>query len=171
MPRQEVRITRERSGLRMRGTPIVMVMLGSALTAMLPIVAQSPVLPPVGLLIFLSWRLLRPEIWPIWIGLPLGLFDDLMSGQPLGSAGFLWTMVTLGIEAVNSRLLWRDYWHDWLIAGISVIFCLTGGMLFVWLTGGGGNIVILLPQMLWSILAFPACLRLCAIFDRWRLPA
>ncbi len=58
---------------RMRLVPIVTVMLASALPLMLPLVASSPVLPPLGLLFFLSWQLLRTEMWPVWIGLPLGL--------------------------------------------------------------------------------------------------
>lgn len=171
MARREVRITRERAPYIRVGTPIVMVMLGSMIPSMLPMIAQSPVIPPFGLLILLAWRLLRPELWPAWIGAPLGFFDDLISGQPLGSSVFLWTATLLAIEAASTRLLWRDYWQDWLIAAISVIFCLTGGWLFARVAGGGGTILLIVPQMVFSILLFPECARLCSHFDRWRLPA
>ena len=48
--------------------------------------------------------------------LPLGLFDDLVSGQPLGSAMLLWTLCFLAIDVLEQRLVWRDFWQDWLIA-------------------------------------------------------
>src|SRR3546814_15313279 len=93
-----------------------------------------------------------------------------MSGQPLGSAMFLWTATLIGIEAMNSRLLWRDYWQDWLIASIWISFCLLGGFYFARLSSGGGSVLIVLPQIAWSILLFPAIVRLCAVVDRCRLP-
>lgn len=164
------RLGRYPSRFRLEGTPVITVMLGSMATA-LPIVAQSPVLPPFGLLLLLSWRLLRPELWHAWVALPLGLFDDLLSGQPLGSAMFLWTVTLIGIEVADQRLLWRDYWHDWLIAGIAVIFCLTGGLMFARLTGGGGTLMLIVPQMLWSALLYPFVARQCAWLDRWRVMA
>ncbi|WP_336963235.1 rod shape-determining protein MreD [Sphingobium aquiterrae] len=153
---------------RLESTPIITVMLGSMSTA-LPVIAQSPIMPPFGLLLLLSWRLLRPELWAAWIALPLGLFDDLMSGQPLGSAVFLWTMVMIGIDVIDRRLLWRDYWHDWLIAVLAITFCLAGGLLFARLTGGGGRLVLVVPQMIGSILIHPFVARQCARIDHWRL--
>lgn len=168
---REVRITRQRSRLRVEGTPILSVMLGS-MTVALPIIAQSPVLPPFGLLMLLGWRLLRPDLWPVWMALPLGLFDDIMSGQPLGSAMFLWTVVMLGVELGSSRIFfWRDYLQDWLIAAISISLCIVGGFYFARLAGGGGTILLVLPQIMWSILFYPAVARLCAVLDRWRLPS
>ena len=34
-------------------------------------------MPPFGLLVLLAWRLLRPELWRAWVGLPLGLPAEL----------------------------------------------------------------------------------------------
>jgi hypothetical protein len=88
---------------RMRIVPIASVMFASALPLMLPLIANSPVLPPLGLLFFLCWQLLRAEMWPVWIGLPLGLWDDLFSGAPIGTAmGFL---PRLG----DCRSIYRDH--------------------------------------------------------------
>ncbi len=154
----------------MDGTPVITVMLGSMLTA-LPVIAQSPVMPPLGLLLLLSWRLLRPELWPAWIGLPLGLFDDMMSGQPLGSAMCLWTAALIVTDFADRRLIWRDYWHDWLIAALAVIVCLSGGLVFVHLTGGGGSIMLIVPQMIWSALLYPVVARQVFWLDRWRIMA
>lgn len=164
------RLGHDPSRFRLQATPIVTVMLGSLLTT-LPVIAQSPVLPPLGLLLLLSWRLLRPELWHAWIALPLGLFDDLVSGQPLGSAVFLWTVTLIGIDAVERRLIWRDYWQDWCIAAVAVIFCLAGGLLFARLNGGGGTLVLIAPQIAWSVLLYPFVARQCAWLDRWRIMA
>jgi rod shape-determining protein MreD len=158
------------SRFRLEGTPVISVMLGSMATTM-PVIAQSPVMPPLGLLLLLSWRLLRPELWQAWVALPLGLFDDIMSGQPLGSAMFLWTVTLIVIDATERRLLWRDYWQDWLIAGVAIILCLSGGLLFVRLTGGGATLTLIVPQIIWSVLLYPFVARQCAWLDRWRIMA
>ena len=165
------RLGRHPGRFRLAGTPVIIVMLGSALTA-LPFVAQSPVMPPFGLLLLLAWRLLRPELWRAWIGLPLGLFDDMLSGQPVGSAMFLWTVTLIGVDAFEHRLVWRSYRQDWLIACLAIIFCLSGGWFFARITGGGEiRLLLVAPQMLWSILLFPFVVRQCARIDRWRVMA
>ncbi|MBH1991253.1 MAG: rod shape-determining protein MreD [Sphingomonadaceae bacterium] len=159
------------SRLRLAGTPIITVLLGSMLTA-LPLIAQSAAMPPFGLLVLLSWRLLRPELWRAWIGLPLGLFDDMMSGQPIGSAMFLWTVTLIGIDLIEHRMIWRSYRQDWLIAGLAVIVCIIGGVFFARITGGGDvRLLLVAPQMLWTILLFPFVVRQCARIDRWRVMA
>lgn len=127
------KLGRTPSNFRLTGTPVITVMLGSSITV-LPVIAQAPVMPPFGLLLLLSWRLLRPELWRVWIGVPLGLFDDIMSGQPIGSAMFLWTMMLIGIDAVEHRMVWRSYRQDWLIAAAAIIFCIAGGLFFARIT-------------------------------------
>lgn len=170
MPRARSSIAQDRSSLRTQGTPVISVLVGSSVASILPVIAVTPAVPPFGLLMLLAWRLLRPELWPLWVAAPLGLFDDIMSGQPLGSAMCLWTAAFIGIEITNGRLLWRDYWQDWQIAAFSIIFCVLGGFYFARLAAGGGSMLIILPQIAWSILLFPVVVRLCALIDRWRLP-
>ncbi len=165
------KLGRHPSRFRLVGTPVITVMLGSMLTA-LPLIAQSPILPPFGLLLLLSWRLLRPDMWRVWIGVPLGLFDDLSSGQPIGSAMFLWTVTLIAIDAVEYRLVWRSYRQDWLIAALAIIFCIAGGVFFARITGGGDvKLLLVAPQTLWTILLFPFVVRQCARIDRWRVMA
>jgi rod shape-determining protein MreD len=164
------RIARPRHILQIRGTPVLAVMFGSMLASALPIIAQVPLLPPFGLMIFVAWRLIRADIWPLWIGLPLGLFDDIMSGQPLGSGVLLWTLILLGLDMEHQRNFWRDYWHDWLIGGLSIAFALLGGWFFVHLSGNGGSVVQIVPQIAYSIGLLPLIVRICAALDRWRLP-
>lgn len=154
--------------LRARAVPIVSTMAAS-LVSLLPLVAQAPVLPPLGMLVLVAWRLLRPEFWRIWAPLPLGLWDDLFSGQPIGSAMLSWTLAFLAIEAVDKWLRWRDYWQDWLVAAGIVAFVIAVDFLIALATGGGGSIRVVVPQMIASILLFPLIVRFCAALDRWRL--
>lgn len=153
---------------RARATPALSVMVGS-LTTMLPIVVEAPILPPFGLLMLLAWRLLRPGLWPVWAPLPLGLFDDLASGQPVGSAMLAWTVTFLIIDASERSMVWRDYLQDWLIASAAIAGCLVAGFALALLAGGKAPILAIVPQMLASILLFPAVARLCARLDAWRL--
>jgi rod shape-determining protein MreD len=153
---------------RARLVPVLSTLAGSAV-ALAPFISVSPSLPPFGLLVLLAWRLLRPELWQAWVALPLGLADDLIGGAPLGSAMALWTLTFLALDTVDNRLVWRDYWVDWLVAAIAIIFCIGGAWLLARLTGGGGTVLAIVPQIAMSIFCFPAVARLCAKLDRWRL--
>jgi rod shape-determining protein MreD len=154
--------------LRARVVPIAATMAGSALAA-LPFVTDMPLLPPFGLLMLLAWRLLRPELWQAWIGLPLGLFDDLMSGQPIGSAMTLWTIVLLALDLSDNRAVWHDYWHDLLIAALALTFCIAGGWAAVALTVPAPSLLTMVPQLLLAILLMPLAMRIAARLDRFRL--
>ncbi len=152
-----------------RAVPTVATMLASLLPLMVPVIAEAPILPPFGLLTILAWRLLRPGFWAPWAPLPLGLFDDLASGQPLGSAMLSWTVAFLAIEASERTLIWRDYWQDWFTAALAIAGCIAAGFLFALFTGGSAPIYAVVPQIVASILVFPIVVRLCARLDTWRL--
>lgn len=153
---------------RLMVTPTLSVILTSLVTT-LPIIANAPLLPPLGLLMLLSWRLMRSDVWPIWIGIPLGFVDDLVSGQPVGSAVALWTVIMLAIDLVDRRIVWRDYWVDWMIGGAGLMFALFGGALLARSGGIGGIILLVGPQWLISLFLLPLFMLLVARLDRWRL--
>jgi rod shape-determining protein MreD len=155
--------------LRARVVPVLSVLVASLLPVCFPLILQAPMLPPLGLMTLLAWRLLRPGLWPIWAALPLGLFDDLASGQPVGSAMLIWTLLFLAIDASERTLVWRDYLQDWLIAAGAIAAALVTGFLLALAAGGSGSILLIVPQLLASVLLFPAVARLCARLDQWRL--
>ena len=146
--------------------PAASVMVASLITTW-PFIASFPVLPPFGLLILLGWRLTRPDVFRIWAPLPLGFFDDLLSGQPLGSAMLLWTLCFFMIDLIDQRLVFRDFWQDWLIAAGAVGFCLIAGRLVASPIGTHVDTVLLL-QIVVSIMLFPLAARFCAWLDRKR---
>lgn len=164
------RIGEPASTFRLHFFPVASVMLASALPLMLPLVASSAVVPPLGLLMFLAWRLLHPTLWPVWVGLPLGLWDDCLSGQPIGSAMGLWTIAMLTIDFVDQRTYWRGYWQDWLIAGIAIsVIQLAGAAL----AHPGTGLLALAAMTGFStviaILTFPIMVRVAARLDSVRL--
>jgi rod shape-determining protein MreD len=166
----ESRIERHQSPLKILLVPIISVMLGSVVTT-LPLFSDEPLLPPMGFLMLLAWRLMRPGIWPAWVGLPFGMFDDLFSGQPFGSAAFLWSVTMVVIEIIDSRAVWRDHLQDWFLAATAIILVLIGGVAVSGLAHWAPELVVVVPQILFSILLFPLVVRLCARLDIWRLAA
>ena len=166
----ESRIERHQSPMKILLIPIFAVMAGSMVTV-LPFFSDSPLLPPMGYMMLLAWRLMRPGIWPAWVGLPFGLFDDLYSGQPFGSAALLWSLTMLVIEIVDSRVIWRDHVQDWFLATVAIALTILGGVAVSGLAYWAPKMSIIVPQILISILLFPLVVRLCARLDNWRLAA
>lgn len=164
----ESRFDREPSMLKMLAIPIASVVLASMVTT-LPFLTTQPILPPFGFLMFLSWRLMRPGLLPVWSGVPFGLMDDVFSGQPFGSAGLLWSLAMLSIEVIDSRAIWRDYLQDWLIASVLIAVVLLGGLWIAGFAHAAPGPAILLPQIILSILLYPLVVRICARLDSWRL--
>ena len=162
------RINHRESVLLAYGLPWATILLGS-LAPWLPVIAPAPVLPPFGFLLLLAWRLLRPGLLPPWAGLPLGLFDDLYSGQPMGSGVLLFSLALIVIELIEIRFPWRNFWLDWLTAvGLVVPYLVIAALL----SGAETTVVqlrVIAPQLLLSIVLFPIIARVVAMLDRFRL--
>jgi rod shape-determining protein MreD len=158
----------ERSALRATLIPVCSTLLGSAM-AIVPIIATEPIVPPFGLMVLLAWRLLRPELWPVWMALPLGLADDLLSGHYLGTAMILWTVAFLVLEWVDQLLVWREAWVEWAIAAVAIPLLQLGAWAFSQPADSHTSVLTILPQTVGAILLFPAVLRLTAALDTWRL--
>jgi rod shape-determining protein MreD len=148
--------------------PVGSILLGSAM-GLIPVIATEPILPPLGLMMLLAWRLLRQEMWAAWAALPLGLADDLISGHYLGTSMILWTVALLVLDWVDHNLVWRDWWMEWLIAAIGIVALDVGTWVVAQPIDSRTPITTLIPQMIGAILLFPAILRLTATLDRWRL--
>lgn len=152
--------------LQLRLVAPLSVMWGSLITIW-PVVLTMPVLPPFGLMLLLGWRLRRHDAIPIWGPLGLGLFDDLFSGQPLGSAMVLWTLCFFSIDVIERRLMFRDFWQDWLVAAGGIASCLALGRLIASPFGSHVD-TLLLVQILVSILLYPAAASMVGWLDAKR---
>ena len=154
--------------LRRRFVPLLST-IAAILLALLPIVASAPLLPDFGFLALVTWRLLRPEIWTPRTALALGLLSDLVAGHPLGQSMLLWTAAFLAFDLIDSRLGFRDYWMDWLIASGALILHTVGAWYIALLMGSEVRFPVMVPQIFLAILAYPLAARLVLALDRWRL--
>ncbi|MFN3944982.1 MAG: rod shape-determining protein MreD [Allosphingosinicella sp.] len=154
---------------RRRFVPLIATLIAASLSGLLPIVATVPLVPDIGFMVLIAWRLLRPELWSAQVALGLGLLNDLLSGHPLGQSMALWTLTFLAFEFVDARIGFRDYWLDWLFAAAAIIFYTFGGWYVARLMGSATPFTVMVPQILLSILTFPVVARLVLALDRWRL--
>ena len=70
----------------------------SSLLAALPIVSTSGWYPDFAFLVLIAWRLLRADAIPAWWAAPLGLFNDLVTGNPIGLSVTVWTAAMLALD-------------------------------------------------------------------------
>lgn len=153
---------------RFRWVPMLST-LAAILLALLPFVPASPLIPNLGFLALITWRLLRPEIWSAQAALGFGLFADLIAGNPIGQSMLLWTTAFLAFDYVDSRLGFRDYMMDWLLAAAALLFHGAGIWYIALLMGSETRFTVMIPQIGLSILAYPIAARLALALDRWRL--
>lgn len=154
--------------LRNRFVPLISTIV-AILLVLLPFVAQAPLVPDLGFLFLITWRLLRPEIWTANTALALGLVNDLVAGNPLGQSMLLWTATFLALDLIDSRLGFRDFWMDWLIAAGAIAFQTIGAWYISLLMGSDVMVTLVVPQLVVGILAYPPAARIVLALDRWRL--
>ena len=162
------RINRSHSPLLANVVPWVSILLASLLPIFF-IATAMPLVPPTGLLMLLAWRLVRPGLLPVWAGFPLGAFDDLYSGQPFGSAIFLWSAILLAIEALDLRLPWRSFVQDWFTAGLALLVYCIAAMVLSGAPPNLASLIALGPQIVLAIFLFPLAARIVNGLDRLRL--
>jgi len=162
------RINRAPSPLRATSVPYLTIMAGSFLPALL-IADLMPLAPPLGFLMLLGWRIMRPGLLPVWIGAPLGAFDDLISGQPFGSAVLMWSLAMIGLELLEARFPWRGFWQDWFTASFAVTLYLIAAMVTSGAVLSQPLLIAALPQFLTAVLIYPLPARVIAGLDRFRL--
>ncbi|EJL23249.1 hypothetical protein [Novosphingobium sp. AP12] len=162
------RINRQPSAVVARSLPWLTVMLGSMAPGWL-LIASAPVLPPLGFLAFVAWRQLRPGLLPVWAGLPLGLFDDLFSGQPFGTAVMLWSIAAIVLDVIEARLPWRNFLTEWLVAIGLIIAYIALCLGISNIAGASAPLRIIGPQLVISVFSYPLVGRFVALVDRFRL--
>jgi rod shape-determining protein MreD len=148
--------------------PAVSVVL-AALVGLLPIVAQVGWGPSVGFLMLIAWRLLRGDAFPGWWAAPLGLWNDLVTGGPLGLSVFVWPLAMLLLDLADRRTMWRDYWIEWLLAAVLLFISAVVGWEVDAQMGARQEFHMIWTPLLIAILAFPLAAWAASRLDRWRL--
>jgi rod shape-determining protein MreD len=162
------KINRDHSPFLALAVPWITILLAS-IAPMLPFIPGIAIVPPLGFMMMVAWKLMRPEQLPTWAGFPLGAFDDLFSGQPFGSAILLWSLAMIAMEVGEARFPWRNFVQDWLASGVLVATYLVMASILSGTGAGFTHIPYLLPQLLLSLMLFPIIARIIAILDRFRL--
>ncbi|MFA5989406.1 MAG: rod shape-determining protein MreD [Sphingomonas sp.] len=135
---------------------------------LLPFIAPFGIVPPFGVMMLIGWRLGKPDALPIWAPLLFGLFDDLISGQPLGSAMLLWGSAILAIDLLDQRLVARDFWQDWLLASAAISAILMLGRFIATPLSAHVDTMLLL-QILLSAMIYPGVTQIVAWLDYKRM--
>ena len=148
--------------------PAISVMLASLLVV-LPIVSMNGWFPNFGFLVLLAWRLLRADAFPTWWAAPLGLFNDLALGNPIGLSVAVWTAAMLALDIADRRTQWRGYWLEWAIAAMLLLGQEAAEWRVAQIMGASLPFRSVVPPLLISILAFPIAAWVVARLDWWRL--
>jgi rod shape-determining protein MreD len=148
--------------------PAFSVMLASLFTA-LPIVSTNGWYPDCGFMVLIAWRLLRSDVWPAWWAAPLGLFNDLTTGNPIGLSIAVWTAAMLALDIADRRTQWRGYWLEWAIAALLLLGNEAAEWRVAQVMGASLPFATVLPPLVISILAFPVLAFIVSRIDRWRL--
>lgn len=143
--------------------------IAGTFVATLPIVVQNGWFPDFGFLALLAWRLLRADVWPSWWAAPLGLINDLVAGYPIGLSVSVWTASMLLLDLLDRRTIWRDYWIEWGLASLLILFSEAAQWQAAKWMGAGVPFASMLPPLLISVAAFPVVAWMVARLDRWRL--
>jgi len=148
--------------------PAGSVAVGSTL-AILPIVTEVGWGPDFGFLMLIAWRLLRGDAIPAWWAAPLGLFNDLVTGAPIGLSVFLWTGSMLLLDLADRRTMWRDYWIEWLLAAALLFFSHLFRRYVDGLMGASYDLHQIWSPLIIAVLTFPLAAFAASATDRWRL--
>ncbi|GAA4739184.1 hypothetical protein GCM10023264_00130 [Sphingomonas daechungensis] len=148
--------------------PAISVLVASLLIT-LPIVSERGWFPDFGFLVLISWRLLRSDCWPSWWAAPMGLFNDLVSGHPIGLSVTVWTAAMLALDLADRRTMWRGYWLEWALAALLLLGNEAAEWRIAQVMGAPMPFRTILPPLLLSVLAFPIVAWIVSRIDRWRL--
>ena len=148
-----------------RLAPALSVIAASLLTA-LPIVSMSGWYPDFGFLMLIAWRLLRNDAWPAWWAAPLGFFNDLVTGHPIGFSVALWTAAMIALDLSDRRTMYRGYWLEWTLAALLLLANEAAEWRVAQVMGASLPFLTVLPPLFISVLAFPIFAWIVSRLDR-----
>jgi rod shape-determining protein MreD len=143
--------------------------VAASLLAALPIVSSSGWYPDFGYLALIGWRLLRADPWPAWWAAPLGLVNDLFTGYPIGFSVALWAATMLVLDLIDRRTMWRDYWIEWVVAGVLIGIDEWLQWRVARVIGAAPPFARMVPTLIISICVFPLVAWIVSRLDAWRL--
>jgi rod shape-determining protein MreD len=143
--------------------------VAASLKKTLPIMTDAGWFPDFGFLMLIGWRLLRADVWPSWWAALLGLLNDLVTGAPIGLSVSVWTASMLALDLLDRRTQWRDYWIEWALASLLIVFNEAAQWQVAAWMGAQVPFSFMFPPILISIAAFPVAAWVVGRLDHWRL--
>jgi rod shape-determining protein MreD len=143
--------------------------VAASLLATLPIVSSHGWVPDFGYLVLISWRLLRSDAFPAWWAAPLGLVNDLFTGQPIGFSVAMWSATMLALDLIDRRTMWRDYWMEWVLAAVLIAINEWLEWQIAAVVGARVPFSHLAAPLAIGIFVFPIVAWFVARVDHWRL--
>ena len=137
--------------------------------SLLPIVAELGWYPDFGFLLLLAWRLLRGDVILAWWAAPLGFFNDLVTGGPIGLSVAIWTGSMILLDLLDRRTMWRDYWVEWGLAALLIFLHDLARWRVDHAMGAHSPFSTIAPPLLIAILVFPLAAYTASRIDHWRL--
>lgn len=141
----------------------------ASLLPLAPVVAEVGWMPDTGLLLLLAWRLLRGDVIPAWWAAPLGLWNDLVLGLPIGLSVATFTAAMILLDLLDRRTMWRDYWLEWLLAAVLLTLAEFARWQVDAAMGAHYKLITMLPAIAIAIFSFPLAAWTANRLDRWRL--
>ncbi|WP_260483872.1 rod shape-determining protein MreD [Sphingomicrobium flavum] len=142
--------------------PPIMVLLTSFM-ALWPVISFRGWWPDLALLVLIAWRLQRPLAFKPWFAPVAGIFNDLVSGHPIGLSVFTFSLAMIAAELIERRRQWQDYATEWLVASILIAISEMVQWQVARLGGADLPVAAMGVPILVSVLLFP----LIATLVRW----
>jgi rod shape-determining protein MreD len=95
-------------------TPVALSFLVVVLTAMpLSVPNYGPIAPNLGIAATFYWVVYRPDVYPPWASFAIGLWEDILSGAPVGLNALLLVLVHWAIISQRRFFQGKSFFVIW----------------------------------------------------------
>lgn len=140
-----------------RGLPLGLTFIFVVLSVVpMPVPEYSVLAPSVALMSVYYWTVHRPDLFPAWGAFAVGLFDDVLSGSPLGVNAFVLLLAHFSIVAQHKVFRGKAFWLVWAAFGFvalgAQILTMVIGLL---LKGAFPDPLVTLAQLALTVSLYP----------------
>ncbi|MBI1245855.1 MAG: rod shape-determining protein MreD [Alphaproteobacteria bacterium] len=132
----------------------------------LPVPEYAVLAPSFALMSVFYWTVHRPDLFPAWGAFAVGLFDDMLSGAPLGLGAFVLLLVHFSIVAQHKVFRGKAFWLVWAAFAIVAFVAQLVTLLFGFaLKGALPDTMPAATQLALTIALYPVA---TAVFGRFQ---
>lgn len=128
--------------------------------------------PPLLLIAVYYWSIVRPDLMPPTAAFVLGLFQDLLTGAPLGSGALVMVLTQWTMRSQQRYLFNRPFFLMWAaFAPVVLIAGVLDWLIYAMLTFNAVPIASALVRMMLGFVLFPVVAWIILIPTHRTLPA